>query len=100
MEKGIKHDKNKLRLYNFLYDFREVFLELAKVYEFGTDKYGRGNWYMVENGEERYSNALIRHLLKDGNDDETGINHQTHVAYNALMRLQFMLNEQKGEKNE
>lgn len=99
--KGIKHDTNKPRLYDFLYDFRKVFLELAKVYEFGTETYGRGNWYQVENGGARYSNAMIRHLLKDGVDTETDIDHQTLVAYNALMRLQFLLDErEKGNDNE
>lgn len=97
MKQGVKYDENKPRLYDFLYDFRKVFLELAKVYEFGTNKYGRGNWHQVPNGGQRYSNAMIRHLLKDGKDPETDIDHQTHVAYNAIMRLQFLLDEQEAE---
>lgn len=94
---GIKYDKDKPRLADFLGDFKEVFLELAKVYEFGTNKYGRENWKQVENGKERFSNAMIRHYLKDGNDEETGINHQTHTAYNALMRLYFILQKRIGD---
>lgn len=98
MTDGIKFDDNKPRLADFLLDFKDIFLELAKVYEFGTNKYGRQNWKAVENGEERFTNAMIRHLFKDGVDDETGINHQTHVAYNALMRLHFILEVNKNGK--
>lgn len=90
---GIKYDKNKPRLYDFLYDFKDVILELSKIYEFGTNKYGRSNWKAVENGKERFENAMIRHLMSVGKDEETNINHQSHVAYNALMRLYFILKE-------
>ena len=92
---GIKHDEGKLRLADFITDFKDVFQELALIYEFGTNKYGRKNWSKVENGYERYSNALMRHFLSEGTDAETGIDHQAHVAYNALMRLHFIL-EEKG----
>ena len=100
MNKGIKFDNDKPKLADFLEDFKDVIFELYKVYEFGTNKYGRENWKQVENGKDRFSNALIRHFLKDGVDDETGINHQTHTAYNALMRLYFILQEENGNENQ
>lgn len=92
---GVKNDKGKPRYADFLEDFKEVFEELIKVYEFGTNTYGRENWKALENGEERFSNAMIRHLLKKGINDETGINHQTHTAYNALLRLWYIIQEEK-----
>ena len=95
MNNGIKYDKEKPKYADFLLDFQDAIEELYKVYEFGTNKYGRENWKKVEDGEERFTNAMIRHFFKKGNDEETNINHQTHTAYNAIMRLHYIL--QKSE---
>lgn len=99
-KEGIKYDKNKPKYANFLLDFKDVFQELYKVYEFGTNKYGRENWKQLENGDERFTNAMLRHFLLDGIDEETGVSHQTHVAYNALMRLYYILERNKKDLTE
>lgn len=102
MKEGIKYDKDKPRYADFLKDFQDVIEELYKVYEFGTEKYGRGNWKIVQDGENRFTNAMLRHFFKNGDDNETGINHQTHVAYNSIMRLYYILekNARKEEKED
>lgn len=105
MEKqdGIKYDNGKPRLYEMIEDFKNPLIEVAKVWAFGADKYKKHNWAFVDNAIDRYSNALVRHLLEgDTKDDESKLLHASHVAWNALARLHFILQEQKekGSKNE
>lgn len=96
MTQGIKFDGDKPRLAEMIIDFREPLLALCKVWEFGANKYSKSNWKLVDNGETRYTNALIRHLLaeeKDLRDDESGLLHASHIAFNALARLKFILDK-------
>lgn len=64
---------------------------VAKVLTFGAQKYDVDNWKYVENGEQRYKNAAMRHLndyMKGEKfDQETGLNHLAH----AVCCLMFML---------
>lgn len=95
---GVKLDNEKPKLADMLFCFQEVLPELCKIYEFGTNKYGESNWKKVENGENRFKNALIRHFLSNKKyDDETGVLETAHVAYNALMVLWFELQERAIE---
>jgi len=71
-----------------------TFLEIAKVGTFGAEKYSRGGWEHVENGEERYDDAMWRHLLKEHLsecDPDSGFLHEAHAAWNALARLELKL---------
>ena len=99
--KGIKHDKNKLRLAEMIIDFKEPLQELCKVWEFGAGKYGKSNWKEVANAKDRYTNALLRHLVAEEDkltDDETELLHAAHIAFNALARMYFILkNKEKKE---
>lgn len=95
---GIKYDKGKPRLAEMVVDFKEPLLEVCKVWEFGADKYEKSNWKKVENGADRYTNAMLRHLVAEADspvDDESGIRHAAHVAWNALARLKFLLDERE-----
>lgn len=51
------------------------------------------NWERVENGYEAYSNALMRHLIYEGEDSE--LDHDIAVAWNALARLEKRLRDDK-----
>lgn len=96
--KGIKHDDGKLRLAEMIIDFKEPLQELCKVWEFGANKYGKSNWKEVENGKNRYTNALLRHLVAEEDkltDDESELLHCAHIAFNALARMYFILKEQE-----
>ena len=91
---GIKYDADKPRVAEMVIDFGDAMLELSKVWSFGADKYDKSNWKFVENGKDRYTNALLRHLIAEGTnqyDDESKLLHATHVAWNALARLWFIL---------
>ena len=91
---GIKYDADKPRVAEMVIDFGDAMLELSKVWSFGADKYDKSNWKFVENGKDRYTNALLRHLIAEGEnqyDDESKLLHATHVAWNALARLWFII---------
>ena len=91
---GIKYDADKPRVAEMVIDFGDAMLELSKVWSFGADKYDKSNWKFVENGKDRYTNALLRHLIAEGTnqyDDESKLLHATHVAWNALARLWFIV---------
>lgn len=94
-EEGIKYDANKPRLGEMFLDFNIPLEKVAKVWEFGVKKYGKGNWKFVVNARNRYTNALLRHLAKEADsewDEETHLLHAAHVAWNALARLYFIVN--------
>lgn len=94
MEEGIKYDTDKPRLAEMLVDFKEPLLALCKVWEFGANKYKKSNWKLVKDGETRYTNALLRHLFAEEDnpvDDESLLLHASHIAFNALARLYFIL---------
>ena len=97
---GIKYDEDKPRVAEFIADFGDVLLELTKVWVFGATKYGISNWKHVKNGKMRFTNAMMRHYIAEAEketDDETGLLHANHLAFNALMRLHFMLEEKKNK---
>ena len=66
-------------------------LAVARVLTFGAKKYSRGNWAHVENSDERYMDAALRHLNAhrrgENTDSETGESHLAH----AICCLMFML---------
>ena len=71
--------------------------EVAKLLEFGAQKYTRGGWKHVVDGKKRYTSAMLRHLFKEEYelvDPETDLYHATAVAWNALARLHFIIMEQ------
>ena len=79
-------------------DFKEPLLELCKVWEFGADKYSKSNWKQVANGRDRYTNAMLRHLVQEDDnpvDNESRLLHASHIAFNALARLYFILQQNK-----
>lgn len=90
---GKKDDNNKPRLDLVLGDFATALWGVGLVGTFGANKYTDRGWHEVENGIERYSNALLRHYLKYKSgeyiDKESGLPHLSHLAWNALAILQL-----------
>lgn len=81
--------------------FGLALMEVAKVATFGANKYSRGGWQHVEDGERRYNDALWRHLLSCEYEDvaaDSGLAHEAHLAWNALARLELKLREQRKSK--
>ena len=101
MTEGIKYDSGKLRLAEMMQDFREPLSAVCRVWEFGADKYEKSNWKYVDNAIDRYTNAMLRHLMEEETcafDEESHLLHAAHVAWNALARLQFILNNMITER--
>lgn len=55
------------------------------------DEYGE--W--VPDGERRYTDAMLRHLMREATgeerDPDTGLHHAAHCCWNALARLDLAL---------
>ena len=98
MKEGTKYDNGKAPVAEFLLDFAPEIMQVAKVWQFGAEKYEKSNWKKVDNGKTRYMNALMRHLLLSDYepvDEESGMSHLVHVVFNALAVLHF-----EGEEKE
>lgn len=98
-ESGAKLDSGKNRLSLVLFGFTHALQEVGKVGTFGAAKYTDNGWMDVPDGERRYSDAMLRHLMKEAEgeifDPETGISHAAHAAWNSLARLDLMMRNQK-----
>lgn len=93
---GVKYDKGKLRIAEMLEDFNEPLQEMCRVWQYGAHLYSKGNWKFVDNAKDRYTNALMRHLLSEKYnkyDYDSKLMHAAHVAWNALARLYFIMQE-------
>lgn len=86
--------------------FPRSLLAVADISKYGAQKYALDysdiNWFRVEGGFARYSDALGRHLFGefiDGRiDPESGKLHAAMVAWNALARLELILAKENDIK--
>lgn len=66
-------------------------LAISRVLTSGAKKYAPDNWKYVEGAEQRYQDALWRHLLAyssgEKTDPETGESHMAHIGCNVLFLL-------------
>ena len=88
MGPGLKYDIGKLQWDILPIDCVE---DVVKILTFGAEKYGANNWQNVENGEDRYYAALMRHLAAsrqgEKTDPESGLSHLAHVACNVVFLM-------------
>jgi len=89
-EPGAKLDAGKLQA-GLLFDFRGALRAVAEVSDHGARKYSRGGWLSVPQAQERYTDALWRHLLAEGADADSGLDHLAHAAWNLLAILELRL---------
>jgi hypothetical protein len=99
-EPGAKLDAGKPAIYQgLLAYFPRACEQVAAVSTFGAAKYSWKGWESVPSGFERYSDALVRHLIREGSgelkDPDSEFHHASHVAWNALARLELLLKETK-----
>ena len=93
---GAKLDQDKPRASLVLKGFSNAITEVCKVGTFGAKKYTDHGWVEVPNGIDRYSDALLRHVLtQERLDPESGLHHAAHAAWNALAVLELMLRYEK-----
>jgi hypothetical protein len=74
----------------------------------GKIKYSRGGWQNVNDGINRYTAAMLRHVFQEHYEemDKDLVNylgretyHAAAVAWNALARLELMLREKENDKS-
>lgn len=101
---GAKLDNGKLQPWLFFSGFANALEEVAKVTTVGAKKYTRNGWVSVENGQERYMEAAMRHLLEYGQGKElddgaggTNCLHLAQVCWNLLATLELQLRAAKGD---
>lgn len=103
-QEGIKLDSKKPLLYVLLKQFPKAIGEVARCSEYGHEKYKETdkdwqNWKRLEEAEFRYSNALLRHLSQEGRDEDSGLLHAAHTAWNALARLELIIKDETTNTN-
>lgn len=94
---GIKYDDDKLK-YSLIPSY--ALEAVAKNLTAGLKKYPhRDNWQLVNNAEERYLDALMRHLeqhrrgeIFDTDNIDPTTTHLSAVAVNCMFLLEFLLN--------
>ena len=104
---GAKLDSGKLKVALCILGFANALEAVAEVTTFGARKYTPNGWKEVPKGFDRYTDAMFRHLLKEETeglyDEDSNLLHAAHVAWNALARLEFLLQAdlpRKGPGNE
>lgn len=100
---AVKYDQGKTPvLKGAIAYFPRAVESVAAVSAFGATKYAWAGWRHVPGGFDRYSDALVRHLIAEAKeevlDPESGLLHAAHVAWNALARLELLIMER--EKND
>lgn len=95
---GRKDDAGKLR-YSLVPP--QAMAEFVAVLNFGADKYGDHNWRHVEPLQDRYYDALCRHVaaFRDGeiHDKESGLHHLAHAMCCLSFMLQHSIEESEGD---
>lgn len=96
-EPGSKTDFGKVKCALVLSEFSQALFSVSAVGTFGSVKYTPSGWLTVPNGVERYSDAMMRHLLKhwsgESNDPDSGLPHLHHALWNLLAVVELGLRE-------
>lgn len=98
---GAKLDNGKAPIYRGVIEyFPNAIEQVALLSQFGADKYSWHGWSAVDNGVYRYTDAMQRHLLDEARGElydtcegGSGLLHATAVAWNALARLERIIEE-------
>lgn len=98
---GLKFDGGKPRPGLLMEGMPRALARVADVLTFGANKYQAHSWKQVENGQERYNDAKVRHQLAlaagEVFDRESGIEHLAHEACNVLFLLELALIEKEKQ---
>ncbi len=101
---GSKLDSGKPLSGSILRMFANALAAVVEVGTFGANKYSLGGWEHVVDGERRYEDAQLRHMLKvwvgEEADGDSKLSHRAHAAWNALAVLELELRRKKAEKND
>lgn len=102
---AVKYDGGKPALFRGVINYFPRAVEaVGQISTFGANKYAWNGWESVDDGVARYSDAMVRHLIKEGSgediDPDSGLLHAAHTAWGALARLELMLREREQNAND
>jgi len=90
---GVKDDLEKPMMGIVFTDFARALEAVGDVGTYGVRKYAAHGWETVPEARRRYLDAMIRHMLKslqgEESDPESGLDHLAHMAWNALCVLEL-----------
>ena len=100
MNEGRKFDSEKPMLY--LLPPKSI-NEVGKVLTYGAQKYDPENWRKVDDLQNRYTSAALRHIFAhmegEEDDKETGLSHLAHAMCCLLFKLEDkLIGESKEER--
>lgn len=103
-EAGAKCDKGKNRISFVLDDFAHAIEAVCRVGTDGAEKYTDSGWKEVDNGVQRYEDAMLRHHFKieteGAYDRETNMLHAIHRLWNDMAALELILLELKKKEKD
>lgn len=94
----------KVRMDLVMQDMPRAIESLARVMTWALEEkgYKESDWLHVPNGEQVYSAGLHRHDNKEKRgqefDDESGLEHAIHTAWNAMARVELILRRKEQAK--
>ena len=101
---GAKLDEGKPKAAQILGMFARALWEVARVGTFGAAKYSMGGWQYVEDGQNRYDDAGMRHWLLNAMgekvDKDSNLLHLSQDAWNALAKLELYLREEEEKEDQ
>lgn len=110
-EPGSKLDAGKAPIWQGVMGyFPRAIIALASLSGYGANKYTWKGWETVPDGENRYGNAMGRHIAKEAIEGDWDLDaqndpkfpgdilHATQIAWNAMARLELMLRRKDSEK--
>jgi len=91
---GVKFDKDKPKWNLLPWDEVE---DVVKVLTFGAKKYAPDNWKFVDDANNRYMDAAMRHLVAHQQGESRDYeSNESHIAH-AICCLLFMLWHSKND---
>ena len=99
---AIKYDGGKPCVFRGVISyFPRAVKQVAEVSTFGANKYAWNGWEEVDDGINRYSDAMMRHFIYEAmgeeDDPDSGLLHAAHGAWGAMARLELILREKENE---
>jgi len=98
MSKGKKYDGGKPQMHLLP---SKAIQEVGDVLTFGAIKYGEHNWKKLDNLQNRYTSAALRHIfqsMEEELDEETGCHHEAHAICCLLFKLEAKLEARSKEE--
>jgi len=81
----------------------ECIEDVVAILTHGADKYGKHNWKELDEANDRYYAALLRHVVewRKGNtiDTDSGLSHLAHAMCNLVFLSWFEKNKSETSNN-